>query len=136
MKSKCYSELMLLPDYTERVKYLSIQSNVSVATFGGHREINQVFYRSKEWKDLKKTIIIRDNGCDLAIPGREIFGKVFVHHINPITVDDVLSRAYKLLDPENLITVSFDTHQLIHYVREIKDREEYIERKPDDTKLW
>lgn len=134
--SKTYSELMTIPTYEERVRYLETNGSVAEQTFGGHRVLNQIFYSSPEWKAIRKAVIIRDNGCDLAIPDKEIFGGICVHHIEPITIDDVLNRTPKLLDPENLITVSIATHKAIHYGGVQNLPKDYVERTPNDTKLW
>ena len=134
--SKTYSELITIPTYEERVRYLETNGSVAEQTFGGHRVLNQIFYSSPEWKAIRKAVIIRDNGCDLAIPDKEIFGGICVHHIEPITIDDVLNRTPKLLDPENLITVSIATHKAIHYGCVQNLLKDYVERTPNDTKLW
>lgn len=134
--SKTYSELMTIPTYEERVRYLETNGSVAEQTFGGHRVLNQIFYSSPEWKAIRKAVIIRDNGCDLAIPNKEIFCGICVHHIEPITIDDVLNRTPKLLDPENLITVSIATHKAIHYGGVQNLPKDYVERTPNDTKLW
>lgn len=134
MMSKSYTELIALQSFDERLRYLQTHGRVSEQTFGGQRELNQIFYRSNEWKDLKRLIIIRDDGCDMGLKDYPIFGKIFVHHINPITKTDILDRTDKLLDPDNLICVSFNTHQFIHYGTEPQPL--MNERSPGDTKLW
>ena len=139
--SKSYSELMKLPTYEERLEYLSLNGSVSEQTFGGRRILNQMFYRSNEWKKCKRNIVIRDGGCDLGCKGMEIEDRdgLVVHHINPITPEDILKRDPKVLDPENLITVSDFTHRLITYGCE-KNRSlrklGSLERKPGDTCPW
>lgn len=135
--SKSYSELILLPSFKERFDYLQLKGTVGDSTFGGHRYLNQVLYRDSEWKSVRRGIIIRDNGCDLAHPDHElIFQSAFVHHMNPITVDDILQRDPKVFDPENLITVSFRTHQAIHFGSEDLLSKDPVERKPFDTCPW
>lgn len=132
--SRTYSELILLPTFEERIRYLQLNGNVGEQTFGGQRALNQVFYKSTEWKELKQLIIIRDNGCDMGLSEFPIFGKIFVHHIEPLTKRDIIDRTENLLNPENLICVSFNTHQIIHYRTE--QRTTIKERSPGDTKLW
>lgn len=136
MNTKTYSELMSFKTFEERYRYLRIRGGVGVETFGSDRYLNQIFYSSKEWKKFRRDIIIRDMGCDLGIEDREISGQVFIHHINPITVDDILHRRECLLDPENAISVSFNTHQAIHYGDENLLIQEPIERTMNDTCPW
>lgn len=140
-RSKSYSELMKLPSYEERLKYLSLNGKVADQTFGGRRMLNQRFYRSQEWKKCRRDIILRDKGCDLACEGMEISDKrnVIVHHLNPITPEDIIKRDPKVLDPENLITVSDFTHRLITYGKEGDPRyqqRKMTERRPGDTCPW
>lgn len=115
MSTKTYSELIVIPTFEERFQYLQLKGSVGKDTFGYDRYLNQVLYRSPEWKRLRNQIIIRDGGCDLACEGYEIHGKVLIHHLNPITVDDVLARSRKVFDPDNLVCVSHNTHNAIHY---------------------
>lgn len=134
---KSYSELITLPTFVERFNYLKLQGEVGMETFGFDRWLNQVFYSSKEWKDFRRDMIIRDMGCDLGIEDREIQGAIFLHHINPITIDDIrYRRIEKLLNPENVICVSFITHQAIHYGDESLLISEPIERNRNDTCPW
>lgn len=112
---RTYSELISLPTFTERFEYLKLNGKVGYETFGYDRYLNQVLYRSAEWKRFRNGIIIRDNGCDLACEDREIAGNIIVHHLNPITVDDVLRRNPCVFDPENVISTCLDTHNAIHY---------------------
>lgn len=133
---RTYSELMKLPTFEERFEYLKLDGAIGRETFGFDRYLNQKFYRSKEWKDLRREIIIRDNGCDLAIPDREIFGKIIVHHMNPIVVEDIEDFDY-ILDPEYLITTFIQTHNAIHYGDEsILAPSSIVERSKNDTCLW
>ena len=113
MNIKCYSELVLLPTFEERFEYLRLDGIVGETTFGFERYMNQVFYRSLEWKKIRDTVIARDFGCDLGIEGHEIFGRVIIHHLNPIRQRDLLERTDILLDPEYLITTTHETHQAI-----------------------
>lgn len=137
MKSvKCYSELVLLPTFEERFRYLCLDGVVGQETFGFDRYMNQYFYRSKEWRRVRDIVIARDAGCDLGIPGREIFGRVLIHHMNPIRPDDIRNRSDILLDPEYLITTVHETHQAIHYGDESLLITAPIERARNDTCPW
>lgn len=133
---RTYSELITLPTFIERYRYLKLGGQVGVETFGYDRYLNQILYRTREWKRFRRDIIVRDNGCDLGCEGFDIFGKVLVHHINPITVEDVLNRSSKVFDPDNVISTTFDTHNAIHYGDENLLLTEPIERKPNDTCPW
>lgn len=115
MSIKTYSELITIPTFEERFEYLRLKGSVGKDTFGYDRYLNQVLYRSPEWKRLRNQIIIRDDGCDLACDGYDVYGKVLIHHLNPITVEDVLARSRKVFDPDNLVCVSHNTHNAIHY---------------------
>lgn len=133
---KTYSELMKLYSFEERYSYLRIGGAVGKETFGYDRYINQILYTSDEWRNLRREIIIRDNGCDLGADGFEIYGKILIHHINPITVEDVLRRATKVFDPENLISTTLNTHNAIHYGDESLLLLLPIERTKNDTCPW
>lgn len=134
---KCYSEMMTLPTIEERFNYLRLNGAVGIETFGCQRHINQNLYtKDYRWKSLRNQIIIRDDGCDLAIPEFKIYGKVIVHHINPITVEDFMNNSPDIFDPENLVCVSFNTHQAIHYGDESLLPQLPIERTKYDTCLW
>ena len=115
MSIRTYSELITIPTFEERFEYLQLKGSVGKDTFGHDRYLNQVLYRSPEWKRLRNQIIIRDDGCDLAYDGYDIYDKVLIHHLNPITVEDVLARSRKVFDPDNLVCVSHSTHNAIHY---------------------
>ena len=115
MSIRTYSELITIPTFEERFEYLQLKGSVGKDTFGYDRYLNQVLYRSPEWKRLRNQIIIRDGGCDLACDGYDVYGKVLIHHLNPITVEDVLTRSRKVFDPDNLVCVSHNTHNAIHY---------------------
>lgn len=132
-----YSELITLPTFEERYRYLKQSGIVAEETFGSHRYLNQAYYTSPDWRRARNHVIIRDNGCDLGMEGYEIHDRIYVHHINPITEEDILDRSPALFDPENLICVSFNTHQAIHYGDEsLLPIISFNERMPGDTKLW
>lgn len=133
---RTYSELILIPTFEERYKYLRLGGKVGEDTFGFDRYLNQIFYKDPEWLSVRDDVIFRDNGCDLGIEGREIYGRILVHHINPITKDDILNRAHKLFDLENLICTSKLTHDAIHYGDDSILFKDPIERRPNDTCPW
>ena len=134
---RTYSELITLPTFEERFRYLQLNGRVDEDTFGFDRYLNQEFYqRSQEWKRVRDFVIIRDNGCDLAIDDREIMGKILVHHMNPITKEDILQRSEFLLNPEYLICTMKSTHDAIHYGDESLLIKDHVERRPNDTCLW
>ena len=114
MRIRKYSELRTLPTFEERFEYLALYGSVGDSTFGSRRYLNQIFYRSREWRRTRNEIIIRDEGCDLGIIGRDIFDRIYVHHMNPIEIVD-MDNYDLLLDPEFLICTSFDTHQAITF---------------------
>lgn len=136
MSLKTYSELITLPTFEERFRYLQVRGQVGVDTFGHDRYLNQLFYSTQDWKTFRRDIIIRDCGCDLGIDDRVIRGYIMVHHINPVTVDDVIRRSKCLLDPENAICVSRETHLAIHYGDESSLIQNPIERTRNDTCPW
>lgn len=133
---RTYSELITLPTFEERYRYLRLTGRVGEDTFGFDRYLNQILYHSKEWKDIRDYVIIRDNGCDLAMEGYEIPGKVLIHHMNPITVKDIERRSDFLLNPEYLITTVLSTHNAIHYGDENLLPRLPIERSMYDTCPW
>ena len=133
---KTYNEMIKLPTFEERFEYLKLGGYVGKETFGFDRYLNQVLYRSYEWKQIRNQIILRDKGCDLAVEGREIFDKILVHHINPITLEDINNRNPEIFNPNNLVTVSFNTHQAIHFSSADILVKDPVERKPGDTNLW
>lgn len=133
---KTYSELITIPDFIDRFRYLKMTGEVGVSTFGFDRYLNQQFYKSNEWKQLRSYIIVRDQGLDLGVDGYEIGGTVIVHHMNSIDLEDLRYRSKYLLDPEFLISTQINTHNAIHYGDESLLISEPIERRPDDTKLW
>lgn len=133
---KTYSELITLPTFEERYEYLRIGGRVGEETFGFDRYLNQIFYKSKEWLSIRDQVIARDNGCDLGIPGREIRRRILIHHMNPITVEDILNRSDFLLNPEYLICTVKNTHDAIHYGDENLLNKDPIERTKNDTCPW
>ena len=133
---RTYSELIKLPTFEERYEYLKLDGKVGEETFGFDRYINQEFYRSNEWLKVRDFVIVRDGGCDLAIEDREIVGKILVHHMNPITIDDILNRSECLLDPEYLISTIKNTHDAIHYGDSSLLIAAPIERRKNDTCPW
>ena len=136
MSIKTYSELILLPTFEERFKYLQLNGRVGDDTFGFDRYINQKFYRSAEWKRIRDYIIIRDNGCDLAVDGYEIHGRILIHHINPITISDIKFSTEYLMNPDYLICVTHNTHNAIHYGDEKQIITGPIIRTKNDTCPW
>lgn len=133
---KTYSEMILLPTYNERFRYLKLDGKVGADTFGLDRYLNQVFYRSAEWKRIRDMIIVRDNGCDLGVPELPICGKVIIHHMNPLSVDDILNDDPEyMMNPEYLVCVSHSTHNAIHYGDD-SQLKEYIPRRANDTAPW
>ena len=136
MMIKTYSELIAFPTYEERFRYLQLKGAVGKDTFGYDRYLNQILYSSQEWKRFRDKIIIRDNGCDLACEGYDIHGRILVHHINPIRVDDVVNRNPIVFDPENVVCVTHNTHNAIHYGDESLLVLAPVERTKNDTCPW
>ena len=136
MTTKRYSELIELETFDERLKYLKLGGGVGRDTFGFDRYINQKFYASREWQDIREHVLLRDNGCDLAVIGYEIYRGPLIHHMNPMVRDDILHREDWILDPEYLITTTHHTHNAIHYGTESPYPKVVTERTPQDTKLW
>ena len=136
MSIRTYSELITLPTFIDRYQYLKLGGKVGEDTFGFDRYLNQVFYQSKEWRSIRDYVITRDNGCDLGIPGHEIYGRILIHHMNPITADDILKRSDLLLNPEYLICTIKNTHDAIHYSDESLLITDPIERSKNDTCPW
>lgn len=133
---RTYSELSNLQTFEERFDYLKLNGKVGEDTFGHSRFLNQDFYSSPEWRRTRRNIIVRDNGCDMGLEGYSIQGRIYVHHINPITVDDILERRPCLFDPENLICVSSMTHEAITYGIEDMLPTDPVIRRPNDTCPW
>lgn len=133
---RSYSKLKDYVSFTERLEYLKLDGTVGADTFGVDRYLNQMFYRSAEWKRVRDFVIVRDNGCDLGVSGYEIGEKILIHHMNPITAEDIKSRSLFLLDPEFLICVSHDTHNAIHYGSGSASVVQPTERTRFDTCPW
>ena len=133
---KTYSEVIAIPDYYERYQYLKLQGKIGEETFGSLRFLNQKLYDSDEWKKFRRKVILRDNGNDMAVDGFNIPGVAIVHHINPITAEDIINKNPKVFDLENVILVSHNTHEAIHYGNESLLPIEYKERELGDTLLW
>lgn len=134
--NKSYTELARLPTFLERFRYLSLQGRVGESTFGFDRWINQEFYRSREWRQVRQFVIARDYGCDLGIEGHDIHSGLNIHHMNPMTVEAVTHGDEGILDPEFLITTSHNTHNAIHYGDESLLPRILVPRRHGDTKLW
>ncbi len=136
MSIRCYSELIRLPTFEERYRYLRLEGSIGQETFGSDRYMNQFFYRSPEWKRVRDAVIIRDAGCDLGVTGREIFGRVLIHHMNPIRPEDIRNRSDFLLNPEYLISTTHETHLAIHCGDENLLISTPIQRTKNDTCPW
>lgn len=136
MSIRTYSELIKIPTFKDRFEYLRLDGKVGEETFGFDRYLNQIFYKSPEWKAARDFVIIRDQGCDLAMEGHEIFGRILVHHMNPISIEDIVNRSKYLLDPEYLICTIKNTHDAIHYGDGSLLITGPIERTKNDTCPW
>lgn len=136
MTIRSYTELLQFHTFKERYEYLRLRGSVSEETFGFERYLNQNFYRSAEWRNLRPHIVNRDLGNDLGIEDYPIFGKVIIHHMNPISAEDIIHGNMDILDPDFLICVSLRTHNAIHYGDASLLAEPLVERRPGDTKLW
>lgn len=136
MMTRTYSELIRLPTFEERFRYLKLHGTLGIATFGFDRYMNQNFYTSREWKLVRNEVIVRDSSCDLGILDRPIFEAIRVHHMNPITIEDFENGTDAILDPEFLICVSLNTHNTIHFGDEKSLYHLPKERRKGDTKLW
>lgn len=136
VRTRTYSELRRLPTFMERFEYLSLRGEVGQATFGFDRWINQQFYQSREWKTVRSEVILRDGGCDLGVPGYDIHSQLLVHHMNPITPEDLERGEEWVLDPRFLITTTHRTHNAIHYGDHSLLPKPPVDRRPGDTKLW
>lgn len=133
---KSYTELLEIENYIDRYNYLKLGGKVGYKTFGYERYLNQILYTSNKWRNIRNEIIIRDNGNDLGIEGYPIKGAVYIHHMNPLTKEQIENNDPIMFDPNNLICVSFITHQAIHYGNEDLLPTIYVPRSKDDTKLW
>lgn len=136
MTIRSYSELVRLETFEDRFRYLQLRGGVGASTFGFDRYLNQRFYTSTQWRQVRQHVIARDIGLDLAVPGYEIYDKIIIHHMNPMTVDDIESGDAVILDPEYLITTTHRTHNAIHYGDERLLARPLVERHRGDTKLW
>lgn len=136
MKIRKYSELKRIETFEERYRYLALRGNVGRSTFGFDRYINQQFYNSTEWRRVRNQIISRDNACDLGVDGYEIHKRLYIHHMNPMSIGDIEQGDPRILDPEFLITTTHKTHNAIHYGDETLLSRPLVERKSGDTKLW
>ena len=135
MKVRSYTELRMLPTFEERFEYLKLGGEVGRDTFGFDRWINQKFYKSYEWKQVRRDVIIRDNGCDLGLEGYELQNGIYVHHMNPMLPKDIVDAVEWILNPEYLICVSFNTHNAVHY-GDASLLPKIVERRPNDTCPW
>lgn len=136
VKIRSYSELSKLKTFDERFDYLVLKGLVGKETFGFDRYLNQIFYKLPEWLSARNEVIVRDNGCDLGIEGYEIHGMILVHHMNPITEDDIKNRSSIVLDPEYLISTTLLTHNAVHYGKKENVIREPIQRMKNDTCPW
>ena len=136
VNERAYSELVQLETFEERFEYLRLDGTVGLATFGFDRYLNQQFYQSREWRSVRDFVIVRDSACDLCIDSREIFGRIYIHHMNPISSKDIQMMSKFLLDPEFLICVTHETHNAIHYSDAKLLLTEPIQRRPNDTCPW
>lgn len=134
---KTYSEMIKFKTFDERLEYLKLYGTIAQETFGFDRYLNQMFYKSPEWRRIRNFIITRDYGCDLSIPGLEIYGRIYIHHMNPLTKNDIINHTEFLLNPEYLICTSYDTHKIIHYDNRGNDIQHGpIIRTKNDTCPW
>ncbi len=136
MHIRSYSEVFNLQTFEERFEYLKLGGGVGRSTFGFDRHINQAFYTSYEWKNVRDYVILRDEGCDLGVAGYEIHVQLLIHHINPMQVDDIIQHEAWIIDPEYLITTTHNTHNAIHFGTSSPYPKVVIHRMPRDTKLW
>lgn len=136
MSRKSYHELLQFSTFEERYNYLRLKGSVGIETFGFDRYLNQRLYKSLEWKQLRNKIIVRDDGCDLAFPAMPCFGRPIIHHINPITEEELIHEDESIFDPDNLILCSLQTHNAIHYGDSMILRQDYTERRMNDTCPW
>lgn len=133
---KTYQELITFDNFEDRFNYLKLSGRIGDETFGGNRWVNQIFYKSREWLSFRDRVIRRDNGCDLGVEGREIFGPILIHHINPITLEDIVERDPKVFDMNNVITTMLSTHNAIHYSDAGILVLDPVERTQNDTCPW
>jgi len=136
MRTRSYSDLRNLQTFEERYHYLQMRAAIGVSTFGFDRYINQQFYTSTQWRQVRDRVIARDEGCDLGVDGHEIYDRIIIHHMNPMTVEAIEHGASSILDLEFLITTSHRTHNAIHFGDEKLLPRPFVERRRGDTKLW
>lgn len=136
MRIKSYSELRRINEFEDRYKYLALHGAVGESTFGFDRYVNQMFYASTQWRQIRHHVITRDLGCDLGVEGREIYDRIYIHHMNPITIDAIQQGDETILDPEFLISTTHQTHNAIHYGDIGLLPRPLVARSPGDTKLW
>lgn len=136
MMNLTYSEMKVFDSFLDRFRYLKLNGSIGYETFGFNRYLNQRFYKSAQWRRFRNEIILRDNGCDLAHPDFSIGGIILIHHLNPIAKEDIISHADSLMDPENVVCVSLNTHNAIHYGDESLLITAPIIRRPNDTCPW
>ena len=136
MKIRTYSELALFESFLGRYEYLALQGEVAYSTFGFDRYLNQLFYRSRQWRQLRNDIIVRDSGCDLGMDDYLIYDRPVIHHMNPMTVENIKHGDDEILNPEYLITTTHRTHNAIHYGDASLLPQKYVARRPGDTRLW
>jgi hypothetical protein len=136
MKIRSYHEMLQYDNFIERYRYLRLIGHVGEDTFGFNRFVNQSFYTSREWRSVRSQVIIRDNGCDLGCDSRPIYGPIHIHHINPVSLEQLENEDPMLFDLDNLICTSGETHRAIHYGDESGLIQDYVPRHPGDTKLW
>lgn len=134
--NRTYSDLRRFSTFDERFKYLKLRGQVGHSTFGHDRYINQLFYTSAQWREVRQVVILRDNSCDMGVDGYEIHSGLYIHHMNPMTIEDIESANPDILNPEFLITVTHATHNAIHYGNESLLPRPTLARKAGDTKLW
>lgn len=133
---RSYSELITIPSFEERFEYLKLEPQETLEGLRKFRYLNQRFYQSAPWKRVRRQVILRDNGLDLGVEGHDIIGKIYVHHMNPVTLRHLETNSYLLLDMDNLISCSYDTHEAITYSNPQSLPKPFIEREPGDTTLW
>lgn len=136
MRSRSYSEMRTYVTFEDRYAYLRLAGEVGAEVFGHDRWINQSFYRSRQWRAVRDFVIVRDNGCDLGVPGHEVHREGLVHHINPMTPEDLVAGEEWVLDPEYLVLTTQRTHNAIHYGDASLLRQSPVARRPGDTKVW
>ena len=136
MRIRSFQELQSYSSFEDRYEYLALKGSVGRETFGFERYLNQRFYTSKEWRDVRHYVIARDEGCDLGIPGFDIHDKIIIHHMNPMVASDIDQGNFDILDPEYLISTTLSTHNAIHYGTISSTNRGPVERRPGDTLLW